>query len=146
MISKAQTARKAGQRETEAVALRDAVDLLGASGDARLEEARAECVQAMVEAGDNVESFRLWSGLAKKKGAGEEAGKMRERARKLMLQQAGELADQVELDLKAHRPQAALCTAKAALALCAEAGSDAALLKRAQAALKKAESSLPAGP
>lgn len=143
LIAKAEAARHADDRETEALALREAVDLLGARGDIeRLRAARAECVQAMVEAGGNAESYRLWTDLAQKDGAGEEATKMRERARKLMLQQAAELTDQVDLDLKERRPQAALCTAQASLELCRLAEADSVLLKRAEGALQKCESAL----
>lgn len=137
LIAKAHAARASEDHESEALALREAVDLMGNSGDsARLEPTRADCVRAMVEAGGNTESFRLWSELETKDSARKEAAKMKERARKLMLQQAGELVDQVELDLKARRPQAALCTARASLELCREAQADPALLKRAETAVK----------
>ena len=143
LTAKARTAHQAGDHESEALALREVVDLLGIRGDSeQLKQARAQCVEAMVEAGDNTESFRLWTDLVKKDKANKEAGRMKERARKLMLQQAGELAEQVDRDLKANRPQAALCTAQASLALCREAGADAALLKRAEAALTKTEMAL----
>ena len=143
LTAKARTAHQAGDRESEALALREVVDLLGTRGDSeQLKQAQAQCVEAMVEAGDNTESFRLWTDLAKKDKANKEAGRMKERARKLMLQQGGELIEQVDRDLKSNRPQAALCTAQASLALCHEAGADTALLKRAEAALTKTETAL----
>lgn len=149
LLEKAETARQAGDRETEALALREAVDILVTRAPSPLlKSTQQACVQAMIEAGGNAQSFRLWADIEKKNGPTQEARKMKERARLLMLQQAEELAAQVEVDLKGKKPQAALCTAQASLSLYQQAGGNAAQLQQAQATVERARkgSSQPAAP
>jgi hypothetical protein len=141
ILEKARRAHESDDWESEALALREAVEMLE-PGSSRMQSAREACVRAMVEAGGNCESFRLWSSLEKKNGPSPEATKMKQRARKLMLRQAEELQEQVRIDLKGRRPQAALCTAQASLSLCMQAGSDPERLKAARATVKLAESAL----
>lgn len=134
LLRKASQAHKASDHEGEALALREAVDLLAREGSTpQLEQASAACVQAMVEAGDNVASYRLWKGLEAKNGASVESKRMKERARKLMLQQAQELEAQAMVDLNGGRPQAALCTAQAALHLYEEGGAEKRQIEQARA-------------
>jgi hypothetical protein len=117
MLDKAAAAQARGDREGEALQLRQAVEMLGARRPepSNLAEVRRLCTLAMVEAGGNADSFRLWSDLASKDP--KDGKRMRERARKLMLQQAGELVAQVDLDLQERHPEDAVCTARAALEL-----------------------------
>ncbi len=137
LLLKATQAHQASDHEGEALALREAVDLLAREGPTvQLEEARAACVQAMVEAGDNVASYRLWKGLEARNGPSTESKRMKERARQLMLQQAQELEAQATADVKAGRPQAGLCTAQAALHLYEEAGAEKGQVEKARAGVE----------
>lgn len=140
LLSKAEQAHKSSDHEGEALALREAVDLLAREGPSpQLQSAQDACVQAMVEAGDNVASYRLWNEMEKKNGPTMESGRMKARARSLMLQQAQELEQQVALDLKSGRPAAAQCTARAALHLLEEAGAEKKQVEAARAAAERLE-------
>ena len=137
-----QEADKAPDNEARAVALRAAVDLMP-PGERR-DQAKKECIAAMVEAGGNAESYRLWSDLlAKKPENAKEAGRMAERARKLMVQQGEELTAQAALDLQEKHPQAAECTAQAALDLFKLSGETGKNPQAAQLALERARKPAP---
>ena len=112
-------------RETEALALRDALERLPSGDHTRLAELRGRCVEAMVEAGGHASSLALWSELAQKNPEQkEQAEKMVKRARQLVLQQGRELLEQVVLDEKAGHRQSALCSALASVELLKRAGAE----------------------
>lgn len=118
LLEKARQAREGGDWERAALALREAVDLLGQRPPSPLlEKTRDACTEAMVLAGGNVESYLLWSELEQKHGGSPETSRMKSRARKLILQQARELGAQAQVDQQQGRPQSALCTARASLSL-----------------------------
>lgn len=149
LLHQAEQARRADQREHEALALRQAVELLGLTvppDDPVLQSARAQCVTAMLEAGGNAASYRLWSDIAKNNGPSQESRRMKERARQMLLLQATELQQQVGLDHQAGRHQAALCTALASQQLLQLAGAPKAALDTAQKAVEQAENRLTARP
>lgn len=127
LVSKAETARVADNREAEALALREAIEKLAATSPnpPQLVELRKRCVSAMVEAGGNASSFELWSRIAKERPAEAEAAKrMVKRAREMMTQQGTELLAQVDIDEKAGQRQSALCSALAAKELFTRVSAD----------------------
>jgi hypothetical protein len=143
LLAKAATARQAQDRETEALALREAVEILGRRPPTpQLEAARKACVEAMVEAGGNADSYRLWRDLEQKNPASQEAQRMKQRAHALMLGQAGELSTQVQIDSQAGNHQSALCTAQAALSLLQQAEADPEQIAKAEAAAERARKRL----
>ncbi len=117
LVSKAETAHTSGDRETEALALREAMEKVSRSSpdSPQLPELRKQCVDAMVEAGGNADSYKLWSRIEKERPTEAAAAKrMVKRAKEMMIQQGAELLAQVEIDEKAGHHQSALCSALAA--------------------------------
>lgn len=132
-------------REAEALALREALERLPASESARLAELRERCVEAMVEAGGHASSLALWKELAQKNPEQkEQAEKMVERARQLVLQQGQELLEQVAFDEKAGHRQSALCSALASAELLKRAGAEPDELAKAQGRVRQLHKQLQA--
>ena len=114
LVARADQARETDDRETEALALREALEKLPADSP-RAEALRSRCVEAMVEAGGHVSSLRLWTRLLKEDPKEKVAAqKMQKRAKELVRRQGRELVEQVALDEKAGHLQSALCSALAA--------------------------------
>ncbi len=113
--AKAADARARDDRETEALALREALEKFPAGSSTRLPGLRARCVDAMVEAGGYSSSLALWTRILEEKPEQREtAEKIIARAKEMMTHQGRELIEQVALDEKAGRRQSALCSALAA--------------------------------
>lgn len=124
LIDQARVATEGGDHESAALALREAVELLARENPQSqdLVATRALCTEAMVKAGGNTESFRLWRTLVSEDPSNVDAKRMEARARSLMLQQADELLDQAKADFRSGKAQTALCTARASEILMTEAG------------------------
>lgn len=143
LLQRARQAESSSDWETAALALREAVELqVGRADVSSLEQTRTACVNALAQAGGNLESHRLWSELERKNGVSEETTRMKERARKMMVMQGQELLQHAELDHQEGRPQAALCTARAALLLYQEAAAPAEELKAAEEQIARFERGL----
>lgn len=113
--AKAADARARDDRETEALALREVLEKLSGGSPTRRAELRAQCVEAMVEAGGYSSSLALWRRMLKEKPEQKAtAEKMLARAKEMMTRQGRELIEQVALDEKAGHRQSALCSALAA--------------------------------
>lgn len=114
LVARADQARETDDRETEALALREALEKLPADSP-RAEALRLRCVEAMVEAGGHVSSLRLWTRLLKEDPKEKVAAqKMQKRTKELVGRQGRELIEQVTLDERAGHLPSALCSALAA--------------------------------
>ena len=145
LLEAASQARQAENREAEALALRDAVELLAQKQEQpafQLETVRQACVQAMVEAGGHASSYRLWSDIEDGNGPSNETKRMKERARNLMLQQAEELQRQVQIDHSKGHHQTALCTALASQELLRQASADPSQVTQAETLVQQAQEKL----
>ena len=140
LVEKADSARARDDRETEALALREALERLGQTSPSSVEipKLRKQCVEAMVKAGGNVSSFELWRRIEKERPAEAAAAKrMSKRAKEMMLRQGAELLTQVEIDEKAGHHQSALCSALAAQELFLAASAEKNDLQAAKALVER---------
>lgn len=127
LLQQAEELLKAADYEGAALTFRDALDQMEQSGAAESEirQVQEKATHAMVEAGGNARSQRVWEEMGRKNPESKmEAGRMRVRAERLMLQQGEELLVQATEDFKQGHLSKAVATARATETLFTLAGAD----------------------